>query len=81
MSSLGCFKYPLAALEVFLAGTKKDQRHKLLILFILYGAPGRIRTSDTLIRSQEILCSSKPLTVQKPPKILVYMHIWYLGVY
>ena len=51
-ASLGCFKYPLAALEVFLAGTKKDQRHKLLILFILYGAPGRIRTSDTLIRSQ-----------------------------
>ena len=37
---------------VFSTGTKKDQRRRLLILFVLYGAPGRIRTSDTLIRSQ-----------------------------
>ena len=37
---------------MFLTDTKKDQRGKLLILFALYGAPGRIRTSDTLIRSQ-----------------------------
>ena len=40
------------ALKVFFAGTKKDQRPKLLILLVLCGAPGRIRTSDTLIRSQ-----------------------------
>ena len=49
---MDCFNYPLPGLEGFLAGTKKDQRPKLLILLVLYGAPGRIRTSDTLIRSQ-----------------------------
>ena len=46
------FLTPINTRDVFLTGTKKDQRRKLLILFVLYGSACWARTSDSLINSQ-----------------------------